>query len=140
MSINNDLGFKGILKPSVVITTSLNLTKLGLIRKFRPKFRPKWFKKLIPVDQGTQGLTSGFSHMIWSASPSLWICTGWRVNPVIRAFFYYSFRVHHPVNWDDRHLPARAMASDFSVTWLFSQREQLVFHYGSNSMPYLTSS
>jgi hypothetical protein len=25
------------------------------------------------------------------------------------------------------------MTSDFTVTWQFSQREQLVFHYGSNS-------
>jgi hypothetical protein len=27
------------------------------------------------------------------------------------------------------------MASDFSVAWLFSQREQLVIRYGSNSKP-----
>jgi hypothetical protein len=39
----------------------------------------------------------------------------------------YSFLVHHPVKQDDRHLLARAMASDFSVTWQFSQREQLFF-------------
>jgi predicted acylesterase/phospholipase RssA len=32
------------------------------------------------------------------------------------------------VNWDDRHLLAHAMASDFSVTWhSASQREQFVF-------------
>jgi hypothetical protein len=29
----------------------------------------------------------------------------------------YSFWVHHPVNRDDWHLLANAMASDFSVTW-----------------------
>jgi hypothetical protein len=32
-------------------------------------------------------------------------------------FYNYSFRVHHLVNRDDRHLLAHAMASDFSVTW-----------------------
>jgi hypothetical protein len=35
----------------------------------------------------------------------------------------YSFIVHHPVNRDDRHLLARAMASDFTVTWQYSQIE-----------------
>jgi hypothetical protein len=34
------------------------------------------------------------------------------------------FLVHHPVNWDDWHLLAHAMASDFTVTWQHSQREQ----------------
>jgi nitrate reductase NapE component len=37
-------------------------------------------------------------------------------------FFHYSFSVHHPVNRDDRHLRAHAMASDFSVACQFSQR------------------
>jgi hypothetical protein len=32
-------------------------------------------------------------------------------------FSDYSFWVHHLVNWDDRHLLAHAMASDFSVAW-----------------------
>jgi hypothetical protein len=32
-------------------------------------------------------------------------------------FSDYSFMVHHPVNRDDRHLLAHAMASDFSVAW-----------------------
>jgi chemotaxis regulatin CheY-phosphate phosphatase CheZ len=36
-------------------------------------------------------------------------------------FSDYSFHVHHPVNQDDRHLLAHAMASDFSVAWPFSQ-------------------
>jgi hypothetical protein len=31
----------------------------------------------------------------------------------------------HRVNRDDQHLLACAMASDFSVTWQFSQREHL---------------
>jgi hypothetical protein len=50
-------------------------------------------------------------------------------------FSHYSFFVHHPVNRDDRHLLALAMASGFSVTRQFSQREKLVFRYGSNSKP-----
>jgi hypothetical protein len=34
-------------------------------------------------------------------------------------FSDYSFLVHHPVNQDDRHLLARAMASNFSVAqWI----------------------
>jgi hypothetical protein len=52
-------------------------------------------------------------------------------------FSYYSFLVHHPVNQDDRHLLACAMASDSTVAWQFSQREQLFFYglfYG-NSTP-----
>jgi hypothetical protein len=47
----------------------------------------------------------------------------------------YSFLVHHCVNRDDRHLLAHAMASGFTVAWQYSQREQLFFCYGSNSMP-----
>jgi hypothetical protein len=49
----------------------------------------------------------------------------------------YSFLVHHPVNWDDRYLLAHAMASDFSVAWQFSQREQLFLFFcnGSNFTP-----
>jgi hypothetical protein len=49
-------------------------------------------------------------------------------------FSGYSFLVHHPVNWDDRQLLAHAMASDFTVAWQFSQREQL-FCNVSNSTP-----
>jgi hypothetical protein len=48
-------------------------------------------------------------------------------------FSDYSFLVHHPVNWDDQHPLAHAMASDFTVARQFSQREQLFFRYGSNS-------
>jgi hypothetical protein len=32
-------------------------------------------------------------------------------------FSDYSFLVYHPDNWDDRHLLANAMASDFSAAW-----------------------
>jgi hypothetical protein len=35
-----------------------------------------------------------------------------------------SLLVHHPVNRDDLNLLAHAMASDFTVTWQFSQRKQ----------------
>jgi hypothetical protein len=45
------------------------------------------------------------------------------------------FWVHHPANPDDQHLLPHAMASGFSVASSISKREQLVFHYGSNSMP-----
>jgi hypothetical protein len=41
-------------------------------------------------------------------------------------FSDYSFLVHHPVNRDDQHLLTHAMASDFTVAWHYSQREQLV--------------
>jgi hypothetical protein len=44
-------------------------------------------------------------------------------------FSNYSFVVLHPVNWDDRHPLARAMASDFTVTWQFSQRELFFITY-----------
>jgi hypothetical protein len=40
-------------------------------------------------------------------------------------FSQYSFLVHHPINPDDRHLLTHAMASDFSVTWQFSQIKHL---------------
>jgi hypothetical protein len=32
-------------------------------------------------------------------------------------FVDYSFLVHNPVSWDNWHLLAHAMASDFTVTW-----------------------
>jgi hypothetical protein len=38
-------------------------------------------------------------------------------------FSNYSFLVHHTVNQDDRHLLAHAIASDFTVTRQFFQRE-----------------
>jgi hypothetical protein len=34
-------------------------------------------------------------------------------------FSDYSFLVHHPVNRDDQHLLAHALASDFTVTWQY---------------------
>jgi hypothetical protein len=54
-------------------------------------------------------------------------------------FSDYSFLVHHPVNWDDQHLLAHAMSSDFTVTWQYSQREQLFFSYRLNSTATLSS-
>jgi hypothetical protein len=39
-------------------------------------------------------------------------------------FFYISFLVHHPFYGDDRHLLSHAMATNNSVAWQFSQREQ----------------
>jgi hypothetical protein len=50
-----------------------------------------------------------------------------------RHFSNYFFCVNHPVNRDDQQLLAQAIASDFTVAWQFSQREQ--FFYGSNSTP-----
>jgi hypothetical protein len=50
-------------------------------------------------------------------------------------FFQLFFLVHHPVNRDDQHLIAHAMASYFSVTSQFSEREQLVFCCGTISIP-----
>jgi hypothetical protein len=38
-------------------------------------------------------------------------------------FSEFSFLAHQPVNWDDRHLLAHAMASHLTVAWQFSQRE-----------------
>jgi hypothetical protein len=46
---------------------------------------------------------------------------------------YYSFLVHHPVNRDDLHPFAHAIASDFTVAWQFFSRRTF-FCYGSNSM------
>jgi hypothetical protein len=43
-------------------------------------------------------------------------------------FSVYSFGVHHLVNWDDRHLLAHAMASDFSVTWQCLSKRLIVFN------------
>jgi hypothetical protein len=37
-----------------------------------------------------------------------------------------SFGVHHPVYWDDWHLLANAMASDFSVAWQFLSKRFFV--------------
>jgi hypothetical protein len=37
------------------------------------------------------------------------------------------FCVHHPVNWDDQHLFAEAMASDFSVAWKFFSEKKCFF-------------
>jgi hypothetical protein len=85
--------------------------------------------------------------------------------PCPSIFSNYSLIVHHPVNRDDRHLLAHAMASNFTVAWQYSvlllvwaaggtalpqilryglafrwtpdyfQREQSIFCYGLNSTP-----
>jgi hypothetical protein len=39
----------------------------------------------------------------------------------------YSFCVHHPANFDDWHLLAHAMASDFSVAWQFFLKRPIDF-------------
>jgi hypothetical protein len=44
--------------------------------------------------------------------------------PLPSIFSDYSFLVHNSFTLDDRHLLARAMASDFSVAMQFSQRDQ----------------
>jgi hypothetical protein len=41
-------------------------------------------------------------------------------------FFPLFFLVRNPANWNDRHLLAHAMASDFPVAWQFYQREQFL--------------
>jgi hypothetical protein len=48
-------------------------------------------------------------------------------NPLCPPFSDYSFWVHHPVNRDDRHILAHAMASDFSVAWQYLSKRTIVF-------------
>jgi hypothetical protein len=74
-----------------------------------------------------------FGDFFWSANP----CASPLPQPAILIFFQlFFFRIHHPVNRDDRHLLAHAMTSDFSKSHgSSSQKGQLVFHYRSNSMP-----
>jgi hypothetical protein len=56
-------------------------------------------------------------------------------------FSDYSFRVHHLVNWDDRHLLAHAMASDFSAAWqCLSKRTIGFFVTDQTPRPYPTRS
>jgi hypothetical protein len=50
-------------------------------------------------------------------------------------FTDYSFRVHHLVNRDDRHLLAHAMASDFSVCPKKSSLPML-YHYVPRAKSY----
>jgi hypothetical protein len=42
-------------------------------------------------------------------------------------FFLFFFSCPHPVNRDDWHLLAHAMASDFIVAWQFSQKKNWFF-------------
>jgi hypothetical protein len=51
-------------------------------------------------------------------------------------FLFFSFRVHHLVNRDDRHLLAHAMASDFSVTWQCLSKRTIGFSLRKNSTPF----
>jgi hypothetical protein len=62
----------------------------------------------------------------------IFIYSFWASNPLrlfssssVLHFAKYSFLVHHPVNLDNQHLLVHALASDFTVAWQFSQREQL---------------
>jgi hypothetical protein len=66
---------------------------------------------------GGKGGRGGFSNTLWLSSSST-----------------LHFLLHHPVNIDDQHHLAHAMASNFTITSKFSQREEL-FCYGSNSTP-----
>jgi hypothetical protein len=51
------------------------------------------------------------------------------------------FLVHHPVNQDDQHLLAHAMASDFTVAWQFFSKRTIVFLVTDQiPCPYLTRS
>jgi hypothetical protein len=45
------------------------------------------------------------------------------------------FRVHHPVNWDDWHLLANAMASDFSVAWQCLSKTTIGFLFQTKLHP-----
>jgi hypothetical protein len=66
--------------------------------------------------------------LFWVSSP---LCLFPTLRPSI--FSDYSFCVNHPANQDERRFLALAMASELSVPRLFSQREPLIFCYGSNS-------
>jgi hypothetical protein len=71
----------------------------------------------------------------WSATP----CASPPPRPSI--FSHYSFWVHHLVNWDDRHLLAHAMASDFSAAWqCVSKRTIGFFVTDQTPSPYPTTS
>jgi hypothetical protein len=72
--------------------------------------------------------------LFWEGGGSATPCASPPPQPSI--FSDYSFWVHHPINWDDRHLLAQAKASDFSVAYLFFSKRIIVFCYGSNSTPY----
>jgi hypothetical protein len=57
--VNNNLGFQGILNSYQVMIVNFNLTKLGYIRKFRPKrfhqINPRPFRQLHRNDHAEAG-------------------------------------------------------------------------------------
>jgi hypothetical protein len=59
--------------------------------------------------------------VFWSSTP----CASPRPWPSI--FPIILFGVHHPVNQDDQHLLAHAMASDISVAWQCLSKRTIVF-------------
>jgi hypothetical protein len=50
-------------------------------------------------------------HFIFGLSDSMCLSSSLALH-----FSDYSFLIHHPINWDDWHLFANAMACDFTVT------------------------
>jgi hypothetical protein len=83
----------------------------------------------VPIIQAAQllqvrkrTLRSSF-FLFWGISNPLCLFS----SSALHLFQLLFFLVHYPVNWDDRHLLAHALASDFTVSRQFSQREQLFF-------------
>jgi hypothetical protein len=64
---------------------------------------------------------------IWGAGPGSATPCASPPPPRPSIFPDYSFWVHLPVNWDDWHLLAHAMASDFSVAWKFLSKTTIGF-------------
>jgi hypothetical protein len=61
---------------------------------------------------------------------------GDKASSALHCFPNYSFLLLHPVNQDDRQLHAHVMASDFTVAWQFSQREQLFCFFVTDQTPH----
>jgi hypothetical protein len=93
---------------------AVTMNKTQLVMKRKDTIKKSW----VPLESQEKG--EGLGHSSLFLGPP----------------FVHIFLVHHPVNRDDRHLLALAMASDFTVALQYSQREQLFFCYGSNSTPY----
>jgi hypothetical protein len=102
--------------------------------KSSPKIRATSVKKLLKVNNHPIG---EFCHPLSDSTIEFRQCVPGRVTrlgefspigpppPGPSIFSDYSFLVHHPVNQDDWHLLAHAMASDFTVACQYYQREQL---------------